>query len=422
MYDIFLGFYAIGARVTALWKPKARKWLAGRKDIFSTIHKELSAAACKPGPAKRNIWMHCASLGEFEQGRPLLQNLKRMYPGYRFVISFFSPSGYEAIRKEETADIVVYLPMDSRSNAVKFIEAINPCLVFWVKYEYWFYYLSELKRRNIPVILVSGIFRKSQPFFKCYGSIWRSMLGFFTHFFVQNESSKELLEELHFRDNVTVNGDTRFDRVMAVANDFTPIPFIDSFCGNNRVIVAGSTWEEDEIELNHYVHNHPEIKFIIAPHEIDTGNMQRVMRNFPGAITYSDLLNPAFVLAGDIHILIINNIGMLSRLYHYASIAYVGGGFGTDGVHNVLEAAVYGKPVIFGPEYDKYAEAIGLVESGGGISFLLPLLLEKIIDQLLIDDLLLKKTGEASRNFVFAQGGATAGITGFIQENRLLTS
>ena len=366
--------------------------------------------------------MHCASLGEFEQGRPLLENIKLQYPEYKIVLSFFSPSGYEVMKDYPGADHIFYLPMDSPSNAKKFIDAVKPSLVLWVKYEYWFYYLDELKRRNIPVILVSGIFRAGQPFFKWYGQIWRVMLGCFTHCFVQNEESRSLLKTIGISENVSLNGDTRFDRVIAIARNFEPIPYIDSFCANNRVIVAGSTWEEDEIELLHYVKVHPEIKFIIAPHEIGEKKLNEVKKEFPNSIFYSILAENPSAMADGKNVLIIDNIGMLSRLYKYATITYVGGGFGNDGVHNVLEPAVFGKPVVFGPEYEKFAEATGLVEAGGGLSFSLPLGLEEIFTDLLSDESNLKETGDASKEFVFAQQGATEKIIGYIQEKRLLTS
>ncbi len=416
LYHIFLGGYALGIRMAALWNPKARLWLAGRKNLFAAINSQLSATN------HQLIWMHCASLGEFEQGRPLLENIKLQYPGYGIVLSFFSPSGFEVMKDYPGADYVFYLPMDSPSHAKKFIDAVKPSLVLWVKYEYWFYYLDELKRRNIPVILVSGIFRAGQPFFKWYGHIWRVMLGCFTHCFVQNEESGSLLKTIGISENFSLNGDTRFDRVIAIVRDFEPIPHIDNFCGNNRVIVAGSTWEEDEIELLHYVKVHPEIKFIIAPHEIGEKKLNEVKKEFPNSIFYSSLADNPSVMDDNNNVLIIDNIGMLSRLYKYATITYVGGGFGNDGVHNVLEAAVFGKPVVFGPEYEKFAEAVGLVDAGGGLSFSLPLGLEKIFTDLLSDESNLKKTGDASKEFVFAQQGATEKIIHYIQEKRLLTS
>ena len=366
--------------------------------------------------------MHCASLGEFEQGRPLLEKMRAQYPAYQLVISFFSPSGYEMMKGYPGADHVFYLPMDSKTNAKQFIDAIEPALVLWVKYEYWFYYLAELKRREIPLILVSGIFRPDQPFFKWYGGMWRSMLQCFTAYFVQNETSEDLLKTIHINKKVFISGDTRFDRVIAIAKNFEALPYIESFCAGKPVIVAGSTYEEDEIELLHYIKMHPEIKFIIAPHEVDPGNLERLRKSFRNALFFSSLSETEKDASKNIHVLVIDNIGMLSRLYKYATIAYIGGGFGKEGIHNVLEAAVYGKPVLFGPEYEKFAEAVGLVQSGGGISFSLPLGLEETLNKLIGHEAELKRTGDASRDFVYSQKGATDAIARFIQENRLLTS
>jgi 3-deoxy-D-manno-octulosonic-acid transferase len=425
LYNLFLLLYSVGIRVASVWNPKAKKWVAGRRNIFAEINSKLIPPAAEQN--EKPIWMHCASLGEFEQGRPLLEQLKIENPNKKIVLTFFSPSGYEVMKDYAGADHVFYLPMDSPANAQQFLDAVQPCLVLWVKYEYWFYYLTEIKRRNIPTLLVSGIFRDNQPFFKWYGDIWRKMLESFTHFFVQNEDSKQLLTELGFKDNITINGDTRFDRVLEIADSFTDIPHIASFCGNSPVIVAGSTWEEDEIELLHFVNVHPQIKFIIAPHEINKTNLQDVKEEFPISIFYSELEtgNPQLAEPGGPttpNVLIIDNVGMLSRLYKYATITYIGGGFGADGVHNVLEAAVYGKPVVFGPVYEKFNEAIGLVQANGAISVDGPVSLETALNGLLNNEEALQKMGEAAGKFVNENAGASKQILQFIQVNRLLTN
>jgi len=413
-YELFLLLYAIAFRIAALFNTKARLGLQGRKNIFSTIQANL------PPSSNQVVWMHCSSVGEFEQGRPLVESLKKNYPSISITITFFSASGYEATKNYEGADQIYYLPFDGASNAKKMVELLNPSLVIWIKYEFWYHYLHELKSRKIPVLLISGIFRNSQPFFKWYGSLWKEMLASFTYFFVQNESSLKLLSSIAINNNVIITGDTRFDRVIEIAEKFEPISIIEKYCKNNRVIVAGSTWEEDETELIHYIKANPAIKFIIAPHETDLGNIQQMMKVFPNALPYTDLTN-ALVEQREINnLLIIDNVGMLSRLYHYASITYVGGGFGADGVHNVLEAAVYGKPVIFGPEYKKYAEAIGLVESGGGIPIKNALELESVLNLLWEQEDVLKTKGIASKKFVFANAGASKKIIQFVQENRLL--
>ena len=367
--------------------------------------------------------MHCASLGEFEQGRPVLEALKKSFPSRKVILSFFSASGFEAMKNYPVADLILYLPFDNRANSKKFINAISPALVLWVKYEYWYYYLHELKRQEIPVLLISGIFRESQPFFKWYGTLWRKMLGCFTYFFVQNPSSKDLLAKLVDPAQVSVAGDTRFDRVIEIAENFKPIPFIEEFCGDSRVVVAGSTWEHDEAELTHYVKANPDIKFILAPHEIDAGNLKDVKEEFNESIFYSQLLKKEFTPStANINMLIIDNIGMLSRLYYYADIVYVGGGFGAEGVHNVLEAAIYGKPVIHGPEYEKFVEAAELIECGGSSEVQNAVELEKILNELWESPALLQSKGIAARNYVYANQGASAKITRFVQEKRLLTN
>ena len=391
--------------------------------------------------------MHCASLGEFEQGRPLLEKIKLQYPHQKIVLTFFSPSGYEVMKHYKGAHYIFYLPMDGKANAQKFIEAINPGLVLWVKYEFWFYYLTELKARNIPVLMVSGLFRDGQPFFKWYGGIWRQMLASFTYFFLQNNESIALLKTVGISQNVTLAGDTRFDRVIEIAAQFEPITLIAAFCGDNKVLVAGSTWQEDEEELVHFVKKNPAIKFIIAPHEIDADNLKSVKNSFPAAILFSewsamhiDKINnlqqmvidkKSFQFMADAvqpstseraNILIIDNIGMLSRLYHYADITYVGGGFDAGGIHNVLEPAVFGKPVIFGPVYKKFSEAVDMVETGAGISIATALELEEVLNTLWNNEVLLQQKSDAAKKYVYSKAGATAKVMNYIYENRLLTN
>lgn len=364
--------------------------------------------------------MHCASLGEFEQGRPVLESLKAQYPGYKLLLTFFSPSGYEVRKDYKGADLITYLPMDSKANAMKFINMVDPKLVIWVKYEYWFHYLTTLKKKEVPVLLISGIFRKDQPFFKWYGRLHQFILESFSHLFVQNEGSKQLLESIGFK-KVTVNGDTRFDRVVEIAAQFQPIPTIASFCGNRPVVVAGSTWDADEEELDHFANTHPDIRFIIAPHEIDEPHLHDIAKLFKHTIRFSEWAKTQQA-DPSVNTLIIDNIGMLSKLYHYATITYVGGGFGKDGVHNVLEAAVYGKPVVFGPVYDKFIEAEELVEAGGAVSIETALELERVFNEFLSQQPAYQKAAEAAARYVASKTGATRAVTAYIQENRLLTN
>ncbi len=365
--------------------------------------------------------MHCASLGEFEQGKPVLESLRKKFPNTCIVLTFFSPSGFENVKNYPIVDYVFYLPADSAGNAARFIDSIQPDLVLWVKYEYWYYYLAELKKRKIPVLLISGVFRNNQPFFKWYGNLWRKMLQCFAHFFVQTPDSVELLKNIGITGNISLSGDTRFDRVLAIAENNPGIDSIKIFCQGHKVIVAGSTWEDDEAELVHFVKANPEVRCIIAPHETDSDNIRDVLKTFPGSVLYSEyeaLPQKEY----QSQCLIIDCIGLLSRLYCYADICYVGGGFGDDGVHNVLEAAVYGKPVIFGPVYDKYIEACELIDSGGGISIENALELEKEILLLFSNNKEKERKGEAAAKYVRSKTGATQKIMDYIQEKRLLTN
>jgi 3-deoxy-D-manno-octulosonic-acid transferase len=429
-YNIFLWLYKVGAHVISPWNNKAKLWLAGRKNIFSRIKSEFSAGN------NDVVWMHAASLGEFEQGRPVLEKIKLLYPNSKIVISFFSPSGYEIIKNYAGADYITYLPADSKANANKFIELINPKLVLWIKYEYWYYYLEALKKKQIPVLLISSVFYPDYIFLKWYGNLHRRMMHNFTHLFLQTEESKKLIAGIGITENVTVSSDTRFDRVIEIAEKAESFPVIEKFCGKNfPVIVAGSTWEEDEEELDHYANAHAEIKFIIAPHEINEERLKEVESLFRRSIRYSELekymadgrgpmtdFNSVNNQRSATNVLIIDNIGMLSRLYKYATITYVGGGFGDDGIHNVLEAAVYGKPVLYGPVIEKYVEAIELADCGGGTVVDSALEVESVLDRLLTNPEEYYHACEASKNYVYARRGATEKIIQFIQANRLLTT
>lgn len=369
--------------------------------------------------------MHCASLGEFEQGRPVLEALRHQYPKAKLLLTFFSPSGYEVQKNYKGADWVFYLPMDGPRNAKRFLEIVNPSLVIFVKYEFWYYYLKKMSYRNIPLLLISGVFRKDMTFFKWYGAMMRKMLSRFDHLFVQNEESKRLLDETGFGDRTSLAGDTRFDRVAAIAAGFQPLPAIAAFAKGSRVIVAGSTWPEDEEALKAALQRcRHEWKLILAPHEISEKHLDSIRRLFPEAVLYSRLEREAGLATA--RCLIIDNYGLLSRLYHYATVTYVGGALTRNGVHNVLEAAVYGKVVLFGPEYQRYSEAIGLVRSGGGVSFYDEkkdgVMLSQLLDVLADNEEEFAARSRAAGEFVNRHRGATPHIMGYIQEKRLLTS
>ncbi|MEP6701175.1 MAG: glycosyltransferase N-terminal domain-containing protein [Bacteroidota bacterium] len=370
--------------------------------------------------------MHCASVGEFEQGRPVLEKIREQGTGHKILLTFFSPSGYEAQKNYPGADWVFYLPMDGTLNAKSFLEIVHPSLVIFVKYEFWYYYLKKIKYRNIPLLLISALFRKDMAFFKWHGRLQRKMLSRFDHLFVQNEKSKKLMEKIGLSPICTVSGDTRFDRVIEIAEKFEPIQAIQEFIGNSKTIIAGSTWPEDEEVLQKaFSFVNASLKLIIAPHEITEKHLEEIKKLFPGSIRYSQL-NSVNNLTPTSNILIIDNIGMLSRLYKYASITYIGGGLRTMGVHNVLEPAVYYKPVLFGAFYHKYTEAINLVKSGGGLPFndekRNGVMVSELIEVLLNNEEEYDYRSKAAGDFVQSNKGATQKIIDFIQEKRLLTS
>ncbi len=400
IYNIFIWIYPIVARLISGQNEKAKLWVEGRKDIFEKLD-----AAFK-GNTSRVIWIHCSSLGEFEQGRPVMEALKEKDSSAKILLTFFSPSGYENRKNYADADWIFYLPMDSTINAARFFSIVKPSLILFVKYEFWYYYLQQAKLQNIKTVLISGVFRDSQPFFKWYGDFNRETLQFFSWLFVQNKTSVELLQRVNIKNNVAISGDTRFDRVMTIALQFQPLDLIEKFIGNSeQIVVAGSTWLEDDEVLHHYTLTHPEIKFIIAPHDIQKSRIEECKKLYPKAITYSQLNDGIESFASNV--LLIDNIGMLSKLYFYATISFIGGGFGDDGVHNVLEAAVYSKPVVFGEEYSKFIEAVELVDLEGGFSVKNTLELEIILNKLLSDNLFYKKSCKIAGDYVKNNAGAT---------------
>jgi 3-deoxy-D-manno-octulosonic-acid transferase len=349
IYNIGIAMYYLLLRLASLFNNKAKFFVDGRKNIWELIKTKIN-------PNDHPIWFHFASLGEFEQGRPVLEKLKNENPLQKIVVTFFSPSGYE-IRKNYALADVFYLPLDTATNAKKFIELVNPKLAIFTKYEFWFHYFTVLNQKKIPLYLISGIFRPKQLFFKWYGGFYKNMLKCITHFFVQNVESVALLKSIGF-DNISLAGDTRFDRVYENAQNPKRLELIETFCSNNKVFIAGSTWPEDEKLLISLTEKYPDWKFIIAPHEIGDSHIKEIENLFPKAIKFSVLSSQ--LKQNSPQILIIDNIGMLSSLYQYAKVAYIGGGFGV-GIHNTLEAAAFGLPVIFGPKYDKFQEAKDLI-------------------------------------------------------------
>ena len=412
-YNIFLFFFKLGAWLSSPFSAKARQWVAGRRGILSRLQQAIQ-------PGTPVIWMHCASLGEFEQGRPLLERIRAEYPNYRILLTFFSPSGYEVRKNYEGADWVFYLPMDGARTARRFLDIVSPALVIFVKYEFWYYYLKKIKYRTIPLLLVSALFREKMSFFKWYGGIQRKILSRFDHLFVQDQHSMDLLKKIGLERIGSISGDTRFDRVIEIASRFEPIPLADEFASGRTCLVAGSTWPEDEDLLKDTFALLPDnFVLLLAPHEITAHRLQEIDSKFSGAMRFSTA-TPASVAQA--RYLVIDNIGMLSKLYHYGKFAFVGGGMRTMGVHNVLEAAVYGRTVFFGPYFEKYQEAAGLVASGGAIPVKTGKELARHLGHLLADKLEEQRRAAASLEFVKTGAGATGKILRFIQENRLLTS
>jgi 3-deoxy-D-manno-octulosonic-acid transferase len=420
LYQLFVFLYPKAAWFISWKNGKAKKWVRGRKDVFKSLSNYFYLQK------KPVIWVHCASLGEFEQGRPIIESIKKEYPNFLILLTFFSPSGYEVRKNYPLADYISYLPMDSAKNATRFFNIVQPSFILFIKYEFWHYYCKEAAERKVPLLLASGIFREDQIFFKWYGEFYRNILQNFSQFFVQDEQSALLLQQLGLAEKTIVSGDTRFDRVLEIQAQFEPIQIIDTFCKEAITIVAGSTWTEDDEELDHFINEHPDIKCIIAPHEIEAERLQECQKLYKRSMLlseYEQSMSREENPLNDPQVLIIDNYGMLTRLYHYAKICLVGGGFGGDGVHNVLEAAVYGKPVIIGPVYEKYIEAVDLVENGGCIAVENALELEEVLLQLLDPkNPYYQESAKAAKDYVHAHAGATNKILDHIQAKRLLTN
>jgi 3-deoxy-D-manno-octulosonic-acid transferase len=402
LYNIGLFLYKILVITASVFNKKAGLFVTGRKNLAGLIAKQID-------PSKKHIWFHFASLGEFEQGRPVLEEIKQKHPEKRIVVTFFSPSGYEIRKNYALAEGVFYLPLDTRKNAEDLISLINPEIAVFTKYEFWYYYFKTLHDRQIPLLLISGIFRPEQVFFKWYGGFYRRMLSYVTHYFVQNMESVDLLRNIGISD-VSLSGDTRFDRVAANAASPKKLPLIEAFCGDAPVFIAGSTWPQDEVLLK-ALFEQPQgtWKLIIAPHEIAPSHLAQVSRLFPEAVSYTSL--QAGGNYAEKQVLIVDNIGMLSSIYQYATIAYIGGGFGS-GIHNTLEAAAFGLPVIFGPKYDKFQEAKDLLALGAAISI-------STAEDLSAAFLKLQKDSDAgtrAKAYVAEKTGSTTQIVKFLEQ------
>jgi len=391
--------YSLAARLISPFNSKAKLWTDGRKGWEALLRENI-------GPENKNIWIHCASLGEFEQGRPLIEAIKKARPEFKIVLTFFSPSGYEVRKNYSVADHVCYLPADTPGNARKFISLVNPAAVIFVKYEFWDNYTSAIKKNGIPLYLISGIFRVNHHFFRWYGGFFRKILFRFSHIFVQDKQSMDLLKRTGI-ENVSVAGDTRFDRVVMIADSAKDIPQIEQFKGEERMFLAGSSWRQDEEIIARYINLYPQkMKWVFAPHEIDKPNIDRLEKLFSSEVArFSGFTDKS----ADARILIIDNIGMLSSAYRYASIAEIGGGFG-KGIHNVLEAACWGIPVLFGPNHKKFREAVELLSLDGARSFSSFEEFSEIIDNWLSDKNEYSKSAGNALKYVRENTGATGKI------------
>jgi 3-deoxy-D-manno-octulosonic-acid transferase len=404
MYNLGIYFMSLFIRLVSPFKRKARLMIDGHKSVFNLLEKEIDKKA-------KYIWFHVASLGEFEQARPLIEEIKNSKPEYKILLTFFSPSGYEVRYNYPLADIVTYLPFDTKKNARRFLELTNPHMVIFIKYEFWYNYINEIYQRRIPVYLVSAIFRKNQSFFKKLRSPYRNMLSLYTYFFVQDDESHKLLQK-HGIKNVTVAGDTRIDRVIEIQKQTVNLPIVEKFIDKGSIIfIAGSSWPADEDIFINYFNSHPNLKLIIAPHEIDESHLTEIEKKLSRpSQRYSGLTDTDTVNAD---CMIIDCFGLLASVYRYADIGYIGGGFG-DGIHNLPEAAVYGIPVIFGPNFIKFREAHDLIATGGGFTIKNRDEFNKLMESFINEPELREKAGKEAKNYIFSNSGATNTILNHI--------
>jgi 3-deoxy-D-manno-octulosonic-acid transferase len=405
IYNFILLFASQILKILALFSPKLNLFVKGRKSVFETLKNKIQAT-------DKTIWFHAASLGEYEQGLPVIEAIKQHFPNHKIVLTFFSPSGYEVRKNNTIADVTVYLPLDTISNVKQFLKVVHPEMVFFIKYEFWPNYLKELRNQNIKTYLISGIFREKQAFFKWYGEFYRNALKTFDYFFVQNDSSKTLLQSIGF-NNVKVSGDTRFDRVVSILERDNTLDFIEQFINNKTTIVIGSSWPKDEELLVNYINQcSDDVKFIIAPHNIDKNQILNLKNQISNkTILFSEKDN---VDLSNYAVFIIDTIGILTKIYSYADIAYVGGGFGNPGVHNILEPATFGIPVVIGPNYSHFSEATALVNLEGCLTIQNQTQLNEAFDLLLQNEDERLEKGHICSTFVQMNKGATQTIMSHI--------
>ncbi|MDR6764246.1 3-deoxy-D-manno-octulosonic-acid transferase [Flavobacterium sp. 2755] len=407
LYNLAVSLAAFFLKIVALFSPKIKLFVEGRKNVFSILEEKIK-------PEDKTIWFHAASLGEYEQGLPVIEKIKEKYPLHKIIVTFFSPSGYEVRKNNTVADVTIYLPLDTKSNAKRFLKLVHPEFAFFIKYEFWLNYLKELEKSKTPTYLISGIFRDSQMFFKWYGGFYRKALKAFTYFFVQNESSKQKIEAIGFK-NVIVSGDTRFDRVAAILERDNTLDYIENFKNNQQTIIIGSSWPKDEVLIAEYINQAPEnVKFIIAPHNIKTDQISNLKSQITkSTVLFSEKENKDL---SNYNVFIIDTIGILTKIYSYGTIAYVGGGFGNPGIHNILEPATFGIPIVIGPNYSNFAEAVSLVGLGGCMPISNISELKEILDRLLTDPTFLKEKSQICESFIQNNKGATNTIMRIVSE------
>ena len=413
IYNLIVVLADFILKIVALFNNKIRLFVEGRKSVFKILSNKIKAY-------DKTIWFHAASLGEYEQGLPVMERMKSRFPNHLIVLTFFSPSGYEVRKNNTIADVTVYLPLDTQSNVNQFLKLVRPDMVFFIKYEYWPNYLNALQNKEIPTYLISGIFREKQVFFKCYGGFYRKALDAFEHFFVQNSGSKELLLKLG-KTNVTVSGDTRFDRVTAILNQNNELDFIEEFKNNTLTVVIGSSWPKDEALLVNYINTANNVKFIIAPHNINKDQIANLQNQISKKTVLFSSLNLKDVGASklaDYDVFIIDTIGILTKIYSYADIVYVGGGFGNPGVHNILEPATFGIPIVIGPNYSHFAEATALVKMEGCISIANQEDLNEALDKLIQNAAVRYEKGHICSTFVEMNKNASETIMNYIIQKK----
>ena len=403
-YNLFISIYALSIKLASLFEPKAKKWIAGRKNLFEKIENAIQ-------PNDRVIWIHTASLGEFEQGRTVIESLRKTYPNHKLVLTFFSPSGYEIRKNYDQVDHIFYLPIDSKKNAKRFVNLLHPEVALFVKYEFWFNYINELKLQGSKLLFVSSVFRSDQYFFKWYGTWFREQLKLIDHYFVQDDATVDILNSIEIY-NICLSGDTRFDRVYDLAQQPQKFPIIEKFKNGKQLFIAGSTSPPDEEILLPLIAKNPDVKFIIAPHDTKNERVRQILKKLSSkAIRFSEANEKNI---NDFQVLVIDSIGILAHIYQCATICYIGGGFGVT-IHNIQEAVTYGKPVLFGPKFEKFREARDLIERGGAFNVNNSNELETQTNLLLSDKTILNKASQTCIQYVNEMRGATQAIMLFIE-------